>query len=428
MIAPVVEKNEEGRAIIKVVGVGGGGVNAVNSMIAAGVQGVEFIAMNTDVQHLDGCLAERTLRLCGPTKGRGAGGDPEQGREAALQEREAIADALRGADMVVIAAVFGGGTGTGASTVVAEVARSLGILTAAVVTLPFTREGRAKRIEALNWLDVLKKSVDAYAIIENDHLKKMAPKGISSLKLYQLLDHFLGDILTGLVELVVHRAYINRDLEDVRKVLQNAGRFLIGIGSGEGEQRAQEAVERALGNPLLEHTNIEGARAALVHIAQGPEGQDDEVDIVMDKTWEHLSPDAKLWYGWDWKPELEGRIKVTIIASRFAEVGDVDATSLVEVDEAVSRVMPRDVRGIPNYAARPVLSDQAGLDRVRAMRHPSREMANRHKALDEGPSELDPMPAFMRTGSGRRLGEGTSPSELGAYYLCARPGSGPREL
>lgn len=431
MIEPVVEEVRETGAIIKVVGIGGGGVNAINTMVAAGVRGVEFIAMNTDVQHLQGCLAETTLELAGPTRGRGAGGDPDRGREAALQEREAIENLLRGADMVVVTAVFGGGTGTGAATVVAEVAKSLGILTVAVVTMPFQREGEVKMREAEKWLDVLKRAVDAYAVIRNDNLKKLAPRGLPTLKLLQLLDQFLADTLAGLVELIVHRAYINRDLEDLRAVLQDCGRFLIGIGVGEGENRAEEAVDRALRNPLLEDTEIEGARSALINIVQGPEGTDDEVDLVMQRVWEHLSRDARVWYGWDCDPRMDGRIRVTIIASNLVEVRDVDASTLVEVDEAVTRVMPRDTRGIPNYAARPVLSDQAGLDRVRAQRGLPRQLLNEtglQPGFDEGPSELDPMPAFIRARASARPSEAASRTEMRGYSAPGYPGSGPKQL
>lgn len=428
MIEPVIEEIRETGAIIKVVGVGGGGVNAINTMIASGVRGVEFIAMNTDVQHLQGCLAETTVELIGPTRGRGAGGDPERGREAALQKRQVIEDLLRGADMVVVTAVFGGGTGTGAATAVAEVAKSLGILTVAVVTLPFRREGEAKMRDARKWLDTLKSHVDAYAEIHNDNLKKLVPRGTPTRQMLQMLDQFLVDTLTGLVELIVHRAYINRDLEDLRAVLTDCGRFLIGIGMGEGENRAEDAITMALRNPLLEGTDVDGARAALINVVQGPDGSDDEVDVVMNKVWEHLASDARVWYGWDEDPRMEGRMKVTIIVSHLPDVGDVDVSRLIEVEEAASRVMSRDVSGPSQYPGRPVLTDQAGLDRGRAQRGPSRPFLNEARlpaGFDDGPSELDPVPAFMRARPGEaRLTEALAPSEVRGYSLPGVPRSG----
>jgi len=426
MIQPVVNKEAVRRAVIKVVGVGGGGVNAINTMIAAGVKGVDFIAMNTDVQHLEGCLADQVLELAGLTQGMGAGGDPNKGREAALQARESIENLLRGANMVIITAVFGGGTGTGAATVVAEVARSLGILTVAVITLPFSREGEVKMREALKWLDTLKGSVDAYAVIPNDNLKKLAPRGTPSRKVLQLLDQYLGDTLTALVELITHRAIINPDLNDVRAALQNSGRFLIGVGLGEGEDRAEVAIQRALKNPLLENTDIRGAQNGLIYIVQGPDGSDDEVDVVMNRLWEYLARDARIKYGWDENPQMEGRIAVTVILSNLNDITDVDATSLVEVEEPGARAYPLDSVGLTNFAARPSLSDQAGLDRARAQRSGSRSLLNdarRPGVPDEAP-ELNPVPAFMRAkGRDLRLHETSAPSELGTYFTPGLPGS-----
>ena len=217
-------------AVIKVVGVGSGGGNAVNTMIDRKVGGVQYIAVNTDLQALRQSRAETRLLLKGPTKGRGAGGDPAVGREAAVQERGRIEALLEGADMVVIATGLGGGTGTGASPVVAEVARSKGILTIACVTLPFSWEGNAKGKKAWEGLQQLRKVVDAYVVIPNDKLSRVAPEDTPTKVAYQMIDHVLCDSVAGVVELISRPGFINRDFRDVRAVLANCGQCVMGVG------------------------------------------------------------------------------------------------------------------------------------------------------------------------------------------------------
>ena len=429
MFEVVVDNSDQG-AVIKIVGVGSGGVNAVNTMIASEVGGVEYIAMNTDFQHLNQCVADTCLELNGPTRGRGAGGDPAKGREAAIQERERIQELIKGADMVVLATGLGGGTGTGATPVVAEIAREHGILTVAIVTLPFAWEGNTKGERAMQGLDVLKDVVDAYTVIPNDKLKKVAPKDIPTMKAFQLVDQFLCDAMTGLVELISRPGYINRDFEDVKAVLHDCGMCIMGTGMGEGDDRAEAAVEGALYNPLLEDTPVEGARNILVNVVQGPDGTTEENEIVMTRIKECLAIDGDVSFGLAFDDRLDGEIKVTIVASGMGDIEPVETRSTVEMDDMLSRNQPSDARGMPNFACRPVLSDQAGLDRVRASHKLPPYSINESQAgfgeHQDNDSELDPTPAYLRYGTEVKVSAETSAVE--GLQAPGASNSGPERL
>jgi len=413
----VVVDNQGQGAVIKIIGIGSGGVNAVNTMIASDVGGIEYIAMNTDFQHLNQCTAETCLELNGPTRGRGAGGDPAKGREAALQERERIEEIIKGADMVVLSTGLGGGTGTGATPVVADVARENGILTIAVVTLPFSWEGNTKNERALDGLETLKAVVDAYTVIPNDKLKKIAPRDIPTMKAFQMVDQFLCEAMTGLVELISRPGYINRDFEDVKAVLEGCGMCVMGTGIGEGEDRAEKAVERALYNPLLEDTPAEGARNILVNVVQGPDGTTEENEIVMTRIKECLAIDGDVSFGLAFDDRLEGRIKVTIIASGMGDIEAIGSRMTVEMEDAFDKNIPCDAQGLPNYAARPVLSDQAGLDRVRSSHklppYTINEAGARYGDPLTAESELDPTPAYLRYGTETAVSHQPEPMDGG---------------
>lgn len=309
-------------ACIKVVGVGSGGVNAVNTMIARGITGVEYIAVNTDLQHLCQSSADVKLPLTGTTRGQGTGGDPLKGRDAAIQQRQAIMDAIHGAHMIVIPTGLGGGTGTGASPVIAEIAREMDILTVAVATLPFSWDGSVKRARAYNGLRELKDKVDAFVTIPNDKMIKMSA-GRPSREAMQNFDSILCDAVAGVVELVTRPGYINRDFQDVWSVLHKCGQCVIGTGTGDGTERAQEAVLAALNNPLLEDTPVEDAQSILVNIVQGPTGTLDEVQIVMNYVNQCLSENGNISFGLAVDESLGDRIKVTIIASGMIEIDEV---------------------------------------------------------------------------------------------------------
>ena len=304
-------------AVIKVVGVGGGGVNAVNRMIEAGLRGVEFIAMNTDAQAL--LMSDADLKLdIGRelTRGLGAGSDPEVGRQAADEHRTEIEEALKGADMVFITAGKGGGTGTGGAPVVAEVARSVGALTIGVVTRPFSFEGRRRAVQADAGIEKLKDKVDAIIIIPNDRLLNVSTEKTSMMDAFKMADEVLLQGVQGITDLITIPGQINTDFADVRAVLNDAGTAIMGIGESTGEGRAVNAARSAITSPLLE-SSIEGARGILVNIAGGLDLRLQEVTEAMDIIHGVAHPDANIIFGNVVDDSTEDVVRVTVIAAGF---------------------------------------------------------------------------------------------------------------
>jgi cell division protein FtsZ len=304
-------------AVIKVVGVGGGGVNAVNRMIEAGLKGVEFIAANTDSQAL--LMSDADLKLdIGRqlTRGLGAGSDPEIGRQAAEEHRGEIEEALKGADMVFITAGKGGGTGTGAAPVVAEIAKSVGALTIGVVTRPFSFEGRTRSVQADAGIDRLKEKVDAIIIIPNDRLLTVSTDKTSMVNAFKMADEVLLQGVQGITDLITIPGQINTDFADVRMVLSDAGTAIMGIGQASGEGRAVNAARGAITSPLLE-ASIEGARGILVNIAGGPELGLFEVNEAMEIIHGVAHPDANIIFGNVIDEAMGDEVRVTVIAAGF---------------------------------------------------------------------------------------------------------------
>jgi cell division protein FtsZ len=304
-------------AVIKVVGVGGGGVNAVNRMIEAGLKGVEFIAANTDSQAL--LMSDADLKLDigrQRTRGLGAGSDPEVGREAAEEHRGEIEEALKGADMVFITAGKGGGTGTGAAPVVAEIAKSVGALTIAVVTRPFSFEGRQRSVQADGGIQKLKEKVDAIIIIPNDRLLTVSTEKTSMVNAFKMADEVLLQGVQGITDLITIPGQINTDFADVRMVLSEAGTAIMGIGQTTGEGRAVNAARAAITSPLLE-AQIEGARGILVSIAGGPDLGLFEVNEAMEIIHGVAHPDANIIFGNVIDESMGDDVRVTVIAAGF---------------------------------------------------------------------------------------------------------------
>jgi cell division protein FtsZ len=325
-------------AVIKVISAGGGGGNALNRMIESGLGGVEFIAVNTDIQDLNNKSKAETKLQIGAmeTGGWGAGGVPSKGEKSALEDREAIADVLKGADMVFITAGMGGGTGTGSAPVIARIARELGALTVAVVTTPFEFEGRYKMNLAQEGIQKLREEVDTLIVIPNQYLFKIIDHTTSWNNAYQMADKVLCQGVQGISELITKTGFLNTDFADVETVMKGKGDALMGIGFGSGENRAMEAVTNAIDNPLLEDTNIDGATGVLINIA----GPDDitlvEIQNIIKTIKEKCNEEVHLIHGFRPDPELEGRVQVTVIATGFpgAKHAETKAAPVVKAIDA----------------------------------------------------------------------------------------------
>lgn len=304
-------------AVIKVVGIGGGGVNAVNRMIDAGLKGVEFIAINTDAQALLMSDAETKLDIGRDlTRGLGAGADPELGRQAAEAHRDEIEEALKGADMVFITAGKGGGTGTGGAPIVAEIAKSLGALTIGVVTRPFNFEGRRRSMVAEQGIMNLKERLDSLIVIPNDRLLQICDETTSVLEAFRMADEVLLHGVQGITDIITTPGLVNVDFADVKTVMTNAGSSLMGIGAARGENRSVEAARNAISSPLLE-ASIDGARGVLLCIAGGSDLGLFEVNEASDIIHKAAHPDVQLIWGAVIDDQLGDEVRVTVIASGF---------------------------------------------------------------------------------------------------------------
>ncbi|QXC62267.1 cell division protein FtsZ [Aquihabitans sp. G128] len=304
-------------AVIKVVGVGGGGVNAVNRMIDAGLKGVEFIAVNTDAQALLMSDADIKLDIGRElTRGLGAGSDPEVGRAAAEAHREEIEEVLQGADMVFITAGKGGGTGTGAAPVIAEMAKAIGALTIGVVTRPFAFEGRRRSVQAEAGIQKLKEKVDTQIVIPNDRLLTVSNEKTSMINAFKMADEVLLQGVQGITDLITTPGVINTDFADVKMIMSNAGSALMGIGHATGEGRALSAARAAISSPLLE-ASIEGARGILLSIAGGSDLGLFEVNEAAEVIHGVAHPDANIIFGTVIDDEMGDEVRVTVIAAGF---------------------------------------------------------------------------------------------------------------
>ena len=312
-------------AKIKVIGIGGGGGNAVNTMIVCNVQNVEFLAANTDVQALRTSNAPVKIQLGATlTKGLGAGANPTRGREAALEDREKIAEVLKGADLIFIAAGMGGGTGTGAAPVIADVAREVGALTVGIVTKPFTREGKQRLAKAEEGIREMKKHVDSLVVIPNDRLLGLAGKSMSILDAFKPSDDVLRQAVQGISDLITTSGMINVDFADVKAIMSERGMAMMGIGIAEGENRAVEAATRAISSPLLEDIDISGAKGVLVNISGASSMTMDEFDDASRIIHEKVHEDANIIIGLVIDETLGDHIKITAIATGFGDRFDVD--------------------------------------------------------------------------------------------------------
>ena len=380
-------------AVIKVIGVGGGGGNAVKHMIDNSVEGVDFICANTDSQALSDIDSPTVLQLGGEiTKGLGAGANPEIGRAAAMEDRDRIAESLQGADMVFITAGMGGGTGTGGAPVVAEVAREMGILTVAVVTRPFTFEGRKRLSLAEAGLGELQQHVDSLITIPNEKLLEVLGKNTSLLDAFKEANDVLLGAVQGIADLIIRPGMINVDFADVRTVMSEMGMAMMGTGSSRGENRAREAAERAINSPLLDDIDLEGARGILVNITAGLDLSLGEFSEVGDTIEEFASEEATVVVGTVIDPEMSDELKVTVVATGLGGAASRATLQVVETP----RTAKADPTQTPSEDADPLTApDYRDYERPPARRSAARGSAAAATAEKLGDDYFD-IPAFLR--------------------------------
>lgn len=385
-------------AVIKVIGVGGGGNNAVNHMLTANIEGVDFICANTDAQALKGSKVRTVLQLgTSITKGLGAGADPEKGREAAMQDRERIAEAIDGADMVFITAGMGGGTGTGAAPVVAEIARDMGILTVAVVTRPFPFEGPKRGKVATAGIQELSRHVDSLITIPNEKLLPVLGRDVSLLSAFKAANDVLLGAVQGIAELITRPGLINVDFADVRTVMSEMGQAMMGSGVAAGSNRAQEAAEKAINSPLLEDIDLTGARGILVNITAGMDLTIGEFDEVGNIVRELASEDAIIVMGTAIDPDMQDQMRVTVVATGLG--GRQKVEPVVEPKPVEKKVYP--VRNTHKPAPKKEVVEEARVvpPVYREIEKPAIERRKKPadlSAMHDGDMDYLDIPAFLR--------------------------------
>ena len=366
-------------AVIKVIGVGGGGGNAVEHMVVQNIDGVDFIVANTDSQALKNTSARTVLQLGGNiTKGLGAGANPEIGRQAAMEDRERIQEVLDGADMVFITAGMGGGTGTGGAPIVAQVAKEMGILTVAVVTRPFPFEGKKRMDVAGNGIDELKGYVDSLITIPNEKLLSVLGKNISLLDAFKAANDVLLGAVQGIAELITRPGLINVDFADVRTVMSEMGMAMMGSGRASGEERAREAAEAAIASPLLEDVNLAGARGILVSVTAGMDMSIGEFEEVGNTVKSFASENATVVVGTVIDPEMQGELRVTVVATGLGQSEQFG-------EKPVKLVVDKTAEGQVDYGQ---------LDRPTVIRN--KAATEKYTGNNESSMEYLDIPAFLR--------------------------------
>jgi cell division protein FtsZ len=385
--------DNENAAKIKVIGVGGAGGNAINNMISSNLQGVKFIVANTDAQSLDVSKAPLKIQLGEQlTEGLGAGANPDVGREAAIEAGEALRNALEGSHMVFITAGLGGGTGTGAAPVIAEICKEMGILTVAVVSKPFSFEGKKRSRQADSGLERLKQVADTAITINNDRLRGLASKNATMLDMFRRADEVLLHSVKGITDLIMMPGLVNLDFADVKATMSKAGMAIMGIGAASGENRALEAAERAISHPLLEDISIAGAKGVLMNITSTSELTMEEMTEASDRIYNEVGEDADIIWGTVVDDSLGDEMRVTVIATGIGQSGAPEPEK--EVDETfggkLRPVTVGDLQNVVDY------EEPAFMRRRKAAGAGGGDVALdhfAHGAVDE--TDLD-VPTFLR--------------------------------
>lgn len=379
-------------AKIKVIGIGGGGGNAINTMIRSGLTGVEFIAANTDIQALNSSLADIKIPLGRDlTKGLGAGANPEVGRKAAMEDYHRIADVLQGADMVFVTAGMGGGTGTGAAPVIAKISKELGILTVGVVTKPFDFEGKKRKRHAFEGIRHLKDSVDSLITIPNQRLLTIAGNHMSLIDAFRKADEVLLNAVQGISDLINHTGLINSDFADVRTIMSNKGLALMGTGSGEGEHRAIEAATNAISSPLLEDISVDGATGLIINVTGGADLTAFEVNEATTLIMEAAHEDAEIIFGTVIDETLKGRVKITVIATGISSAATMEFLNKPAAALGVNMVGTQ-AENLVAAVQQPVMPELPKLPEQRPvmmMEAPAEEIVPAEHVFDVSADELD---------------------------------------
>ena len=337
----------DGTATIKVIGVGGAGNNAVNRMIEAGIKGVDFIAVNTDRQALQTSRANTKIQIGEKiTRGLGAGANPDIGAQSAEESKAEVSEILRGADMVFVTAGMGGGTGTGAAPIVAQVAKEMGILTIGVVTKPFTFEGKKRLSQAERGVESLKGKVDTLVVIPNDKLLQIIDRKTSIIEAFKMADDILRQGVQGISDLIAIPGLVNLDFADVKTIMLNQGMAHMGVGNASGENRAEDAAKQAIQSPLLE-TSIEGAKGVIINITGGEDLGLHEVNTAAELVQRSVDPEANIIFGTVTDTNMTDEIQITVIATGF-EKGHEQVSTSIGVDNLVSKTWEKKVSAIPS--------------------------------------------------------------------------------
>ena len=374
------------KAKIKVIGAGGAGGNAINNMIASNLQGVEFIGINTDLQVLETSLAPLKVQIGRElTRGLGAGSNPEIGRQAALEDRVAIMECMDGCDMVFITAGMGGGTGTGAAPVIAEIAKEMGVLTVAVVTKPFFYEGKKRLMNAEEGMKELTKHVDTLIVIPNDRISLVVEKGTPMLKSFSIANDVLRQAVQGISDIILVPGLINVDFADVRTIMQKVGRAVMGTGIGRGEGGAFEAAKKAISNPLLEDSSIEGSRGILINITGGLELSLSEVQDATSLIYDSAHEEVNVIFGAVIDPDIKDEVRVTVIATGFEE--KKEKIELPQIKKWTPVKEPISFKGSERVLAKSLTTFDAGAQRE--------DIFNYEDAVD--------LPAFLRRSAQKEI-------------------------
>lgn len=376
------DENNGFSAKLKVVGVGGGGCNALNNMVEAGVQGVEFIAINTDVKSLNKCLAPIKIQIGTKlTKGLGAGANPEIGRQAALEDKDKITEHLKGTDMVFITCGLGGGTGTGASSVIAEISKELGSLTVAIATKPFAFEGKDRMSQAEQGVAQLKSRVDSLITIPNQRLLSIGGKHMTIIEAFLKADEVLLNAVRSISDLIVGSGHVVVDFADVKTIMSERGMAIMGIGEAKGENRAREAAQKAISSPLLEDISIHGARGVLINVTGNTDMTLHEVHEASSLIQEQAHEDAKIIWGLVYDDGIGDGLRITVIATGFEEKAVVDE----EPAGPINNGRPFDNGDIPPFMRRRVAIDY-------------KEIKTKSDNIDIDDDRYD-IPTFLRKGA-----------------------------